>query len=47
MILTDLNVELYAAKGYENPNCASIEEFNEDYNRLRYVKRLIKRYAQN
>ena len=47
MILTALNIELYAAKGYDNPNCISIEEFNEDYNRLRYVKRLIKRYAQN
>ena len=32
MILTELNVELYAAKGYENPNCASMEEFIEDYN---------------
>ena len=41
MILTELNIELYAAKGYENPNCVSIEEFVEDFNRLRYVKRLI------
>ena len=47
MILTELNIELYAAKGYENPNCVSIEEFVEDFNRLRYVKRLIRRYAQN
>jgi hypothetical protein len=47
MILTELNIELYAAKGYDNPNCISIEEFNEDYNRLRYVKRLIRRYALN
>jgi len=47
MILTELNVELYAAKGYENPNCVSIDEFAEDFNRLRYIKRLVRRYAQN
>jgi len=47
MILTELNVELYAAKGYENPNCASMEEFIEDFNRLRYIKRLIRRYSIN
>jgi len=47
MILTELNVELYAAKGYENPNCVSIDEFVEDFNRLRYIKRLVRRYAQN
>ena len=47
MILTELNIELYAAKGYENPNCVSIEEFVEDFNRLRYIKRLIRRYSQN
>ena len=45
MILTELNIELYAAKGYENPNCVSIEEFVEDFNRLRYIKRLIRRYS--
>lgn len=47
MILTELNVELYAAKGYANPNCASMEEFNEDFNRIRYIKRLIRRYTIN
>ena len=47
MILTELNIELYAAKGYDNPNCVSMEEFTEDFNRLRYIKRLVRRFAQN
>lgn len=46
MILTDLNLELYAAKYYNNPNCVDMEEFYEDFNRLKYVKRLIKKHAE-
>ena len=35
---------MIAAKGYINSNCIDIDEFKEDFNRLKYVKRLVKRY---
>jgi len=41
--LHDLNVILYAAKCYEKPNCID-SEFDEDYKRIRYIKRLLHRY---
>lgn len=41
--LNDLNVILYAAKCYEKPNCID-SEFDEDYKRIRYIKRLLHRY---
>jgi hypothetical protein len=36
---------LYAMKEYENPQCLSLTEFEEDYKRFKYVKRLCRRYA--
>lgn len=42
--LNDENFILYAMKSYDNPQCASTEEFYEDLNRIKYVKRLIKKY---
>ena len=44
MILTEDNLELFAARSYINSNCIDIDEFKEDFNRLKYVKRLVKRY---
>lgn len=41
--LTDSNILLYAAKCYEKPNCID-SEFDEDYKRIRYIKRLLHRY---
>jgi hypothetical protein len=41
--LNDSNILLYAAKSYEKPNCID-SEFDEDYNRLRYIKRLLRKY---
>lgn len=41
--LTDSNILLYAAKCYDKPNCID-SEFDEDYKRIRYVKRLLHRY---
>ena len=37
--LTDANIMLYAAKEYEKPN-AVMSEFEEDFNRILYIKRL-------
>ena len=42
--LSDKNFTLYAMKSYDNPQCESTDEFYEDLNRIRYVKRLIKKY---
>ena len=41
--LTEANILLYAAKCYDKPNCI-LSEFDEDYKRIRYIKRLIHRY---
>jgi hypothetical protein len=42
--LDDDNFILYAAHSYDNPACASEEEFYEDLNRVKYIKRLFFRY---
>lgn len=46
MIITDENIEVVAAKFYTNQNCLDKEEFLEDFSRLKYIKRLIKRYKK-
>lgn len=45
-ILTEDNFLLYAAKNYDNPGCADVEEFYEDLNRFKYVKRLFNKYKE-
>jgi hypothetical protein len=44
--LTDANFIMYAMKHYDNPQCCSIDEFNEDINRFKYIKKLITRYVE-
>lgn len=41
--LNESNVLLYAAKCYDTPNCI-LSEFDEDYKKFRYIKRLLNRY---
>lgn len=41
--LNDDNFLIYAMKAYDRPNCI-LSEFEEDLSRIKYVKRLIKRY---
>ncbi len=43
-ILTEENFELFAKLKYNNPECVSIEEFNDDIKRIKYVKRLFLKY---
>lgn len=46
-LFNELNEEtfmLYAIKNYYNPKCIDVEEFYEDLNRFKYVKRLVNRY---
>lgn len=44
--LNEYNVLLYAAKCYDRPNCIQ-SEFDEDYKKFRYIKRLLNRYRIN
>ena len=43
-VLTKENFMLYAMGNYTNPDCLSMNEFTEDLARIKYVKRLLKRY---
>lgn len=43
-VLTNDNFLIYAMKAYDNPNCTSTLEFYDDLGRIRYIKRLFKRY---
>ena len=45
--LTDENLLLYAAKHYSNPRCIDAEEFYEDLNRIKYIKRLLNKYEES
>jgi hypothetical protein len=42
--LTNDNILLYAIKRYDNPACRGVHEFNEDLDRIKYIKRLFKRH---
>jgi hypothetical protein len=37
---------LYASKMYSNPSCMGIEEFYEDLDKIKYVKRLLIRFKR-
>tara|TARA_R100000008_G_C3587237_1_gene173455 strand:+ start:5458 stop:5838 length:381 start_codon:yes stop_codon:yes gene_type:complete len=43
-ILTDDNFMMFAMKNYTNPQCTNIDEFHEDLNRIKYIKRLLGKY---
>ena len=45
--LNDDNLFLYAAKHYYNPKCIDVDEFYEDLNRFKYIKRLVNRYLDS
>jgi hypothetical protein len=42
--ITEDNFDFWASKYYQNRQCLSIEEFNEDLARFKYVKRLLRRW---
>lgn len=37
---------MFATKYYTNPQCTSVEEFNDDLNKIKYVKRLFNRFLE-
>jgi len=45
--LTNKNFDLFAAKSYNNPECMDVEEFKDDLKRFKYLKRLLRRYADH
>lgn len=44
MILSEENFLGFAMKHYENPQCITLAEFEEDLKRLTYLKRLLTKY---
>jgi len=44
MILNKDNFLVYCMKYYDNPQCTSIKEFEEDLNRVLYLQKLLTRY---
>jgi len=45
--LTDKNFLLFCAAHYDNLQYASTEDFIEDLNRIKYIKKLVTRYVEN
>lgn len=43
--LTEDNFILYAMNHYDNPQCHSVQEFEEDLKRFLYLKKLFNRYT--
>jgi hypothetical protein len=46
-VLTKENFMLYAMGNYTNPDCIGVNEFMEDISKIKYVKRLLKKYARS
>ena len=44
--LNEKNYVHFAMKYYMNNQCTSVEEFNEDLNKVKYVKRLFNRFLE-
>ena len=45
--LDDSNFMLYGAQNYTDRQCTDMLEFLDDLNRIKYIKRLLKRYDQD
>ena len=45
--LNESNYLLFSIKFYDNPQSVTREDFESDLKRIRYVKRLLKRYQNN
>ena len=47
VVLCDEDFLVFALQHYENPQCESLEEFYEDLDRIKYLKRLMNRSEGN
>lgn len=45
--LSENNFLLYAMHHYDNPQCHSVEEFEEDLKKFLYLKKLLSRYKRD
>lgn len=45
--LTEQNFVLFCAKVYDNPGIERTEEFTEDLDRIKYIKKLLTRYGES
>ena len=45
--MTDGNYLSFAIKHYSNPQCKSVDEFQDDLNRIKYIKRLFRKYLSS
>lgn len=45
--LNEDNFLLYASHHYQNSQCTDVDEFYDDLNRFKYLKRLLKRYQES
>jgi hypothetical protein len=41
LLPTERNIKIYAVENYTNRACLEEEEFWEDFNKIKYVKRLL------
>lgn len=46
MNLSKENIDIFSELSYRNPQCLSAEDFYEDMNRIKYVKRLFNKYIK-
>lgn len=44
--MTQDNFLIYAMKAYDNPSCKGMEEFMEDLERIKYIKRLLNKFEK-
>ena len=45
--LNESNYMLFAIKFYDNPQAVTRDDFEDDLKRIKYIKRLLKRYKNN
>ena len=46
-MLTDENFIVYAMRTYDNPHCKTLDDFNEDLNKITHIKKLLNRVIAN
>jgi len=42
--ITNKNFLVYSMRYYDNPHCKGVDEFQEDLDRIKHIKRLFRRY---
>lgn len=47
LLPTEKNIKTYAVEHYVNKACLTADEFWDDFNRIKYIKRLLGRYVKD